>query len=139
MNFTIATRGSKLALYQANFVQALLREKHPDHEWNIRTFTTTGDRILDRPLSDFGGKGVFLKEIEEAMLQDQADLAVHSLKDVPAVETEGLQLAAFLPREDPRDVWVSNQEDLMHLPAAKTVGTSSLRRILQVRLYRSDL
>lgn len=139
MNFTIATRGSKLALYQANFVQALLREKFPEHEWNIRTFTTTGDRILDRPLSDFGGKGVFLKEIEEALLQDQAQLAVHSLKDVPAMETAGLRLAAFLPREDPRDVWVSDQEDLMHLPSGKTVGTSSLRRALQVRLYRNDL
>ena len=139
MKFTIATRGSKLALYQAHFVQSELRTKFPAHEWSIQTFTTTGDRIQDRPLIEFGGKGVFLKEIEEALLSGKADIAVHSLKDVPAIETAGLQLTAFLPREDPRDVWVSRQEDLTQLPPGKVVGTSSLRRSVLIRFYRADL
>src|SRR3989304_7668466 len=139
VKYTIATRASKLALYQAHFVQGLLQAKLPQHEWENRAFTTTGDRILDRPLSEFGGKGVFLKEIEEALLEGNADLAVHSFKDVPGIETSGLQLSAYLAREDPRDVWVSTQDDLRHLPVGKTVGTSSLRRTLQIRLYRSDL
>ena len=139
MKFIIATRGSKLALYQAEYVRKLLQRKFPEHDWQIQTFTTTGDRILDRPLSEFGGKGVFLKEIEEALLKDEADLAVHSLKDVPGIMTPGLTLDAFLPREDPRDVWVSEQEDLQHLPAGKRVGTSSLRRELLIRFFRPDL
>jgi hydroxymethylbilane synthase len=117
----------------------LLQEKFPEHTWEISTFTTTGDRILDRPLSEFGGKGVFLKEIEEALLSGEADVAIHSLKDVPALETAGLHLSAYLSREDPRDVWVSLQEGLLHLKPGKTVGTSSLRRAVQVRFYRSDL
>jgi len=139
MRWIIATRGSQLALYQATFVQNLLREKFPDDQWEIQTFKTTGDKIQNRPLSEFGGKGAFLKEIEEALLEGAAHLAVHSLKDVPAVETPGLRLCAFLPREDPRDVWVSNQEDLMHLAPGKTVGTSSLRRSTLLSFYRPDL
>jgi hydroxymethylbilane synthase len=139
MKFVIATRGSKLAVYQAEYVQKILRRKFPEHHWEIQTFTTTGDQFLDRPLSEFGGKGAFLKEIEEALLKDDADLAVHSLKDVPSIVTPGLTLEAFLPREDPRDVWVSEQEDLQHLPAGKRVGTSSLRRQLLVRFFRPDL
>jgi len=139
MKYTVATRGSKLALYQANFVKDRLSENFPENQWEIRTFTTTGDRILDQPLSGFGGKGVFLKEIEEALLSGDADLAVHSLKDVPGVETPDLQLVAFLLRDDPRDVWISKQDDLMHLLPEKRVGTSSLRRSLLVHFYRTDL
>ncbi len=139
MKYILATRGSKLALYQANFVKDRLSENFPEHAWELRTFTTTGDRILDQPLSDFGGKGVFLKEIEEALLSREADLAIHSLKDVPGVETPGLRLISFLPREDPRDVWISKQDDLMHLLPGKRVGTSSLRRSLLVHFYRTDL
>lgn len=137
--FVIASRGSKLALYQAEFVQKSLGERFPQHRWEIQTFTTTGDRFLDKPLSSFGGKGAFLKEIEEAMLSGKAHLAVHSLKDVPADETPGLQLTAFLEREDPRDVWVSEKEEIGHLPAGSVVGTSSLRRSILVRFYRPDL
>lgn len=139
MKYTIASRGSKLALYQAEHVRDELQSLFPAHEWEIQVITTTGDRFLDGPLSQLGGKGVFLKEIEEALLENRAHLAVHSLKDVPALETRGLQLAAFLPREDPRDVWVSLQNDLHHLPGGKRVGTSSLRRTVLVRFYRSDL
>ena len=139
MKFIIATRGSKLAVYQAELVQKILQRKFPEHNWAIQTFTTTGDQLNDRPLSEFGGKGAFLKEIEEALLRDEADLAVHSLKDVPSLVTPGLTLEAFLPREDPRDVWVSEQEDLQHIPAGKRVGTSSLRREVLVRFFRPDL
>jgi hydroxymethylbilane synthase len=139
MEFILATRGSKLALTQAELVQSVLSLRFPDHHWKIQTIVTTGDRIQDRSLSEFGGKGVFLKEIEEALLRQEAHLAVHSLKDVPALETSGLHLAAFLPREDPRDVWASYQEDLMLLPSGKIVGTSSLRRTLLIKLFRPDL
>ena len=139
MQFVIATRGSQLALTQARFVQNLLSEKFPEHQWKLQSIVTTGDRILDKSLSEFGGKGVFLKEIEEALLDGSAHLAVHSLKDVPGMETDGLSLAAFLPREDPRDVWVSHQEDLMHLSPGKKVGTSSLRRTVLLNFYRPDL
>jgi hydroxymethylbilane synthase len=139
MEFVLASRGSKLALYQAGFVQSLLKSKFPEHEWTIRTIVTTGDRIKDQPLSSFGGKGVFLKEIEEALLNRTADLAVHSLKDVPGAETPGLRLVAFLSREDPRDVWASYQQEFAYLPAGKKVGTSSLRRSVTIKFYRPDL
>ena len=139
MKYHIATRGSKLALFQANHVQSEIRRLFPEHEWELEIVTTTGDKFLDRPLSDFGGKGAFLKEIEEAMLAGRAQLAVHSLKDVPSIETPGLQLSAFLPREDPRDVWVCKREDLFHLPPGSKVGTSSLRRQILLRFFRPDL
>jgi hydroxymethylbilane synthase len=139
MKFTIATRGSNLAVCQSRLVQQQLQQKFPEHEWVLQTFTTTGDRIQDRPLAEFGGNGVFLKEIEEALLSKQADLAIHSLKDVPGIENPDLRLAAFLPREDPRDVSVSLQEDLLHLDADKNVGTSSNRRRVLVQYYRPDL
>ena len=139
MEFVVATRGSKLALYQADFVRNLLTAKFPQHQWKIQAMVTTGDRIQDQPLSNFGGKGVFLKEIEEALLNKNAHLAVHSLKDVPGVETSGLQISAYLPREDPRDVWASFQSEFTHLPAGKTVGTSSVRRTITLKFYRPDL
>ena len=139
MEFILATRGSQLARLQAGLVQTLLSEKFPEHQWKLQTYVTTGDRIQDVSLAAFGGKGVFLKEIEEALLSQKAHIAVHSLKDVPAVETPGLRLSAFLPREDPRDVWASYQADFMHLPAGKKVGTSSLRRTVLLKFYRPDL
>lgn len=139
MKYIIGSRGSKLALHQAQLVQKLLESKYPEHEWRIETFTTTGDRILDKPVFAFGGKGAFLKEIEEALLAGRAQLAVHSLKDVPARETKGLSLSAFLPREDPRDVWVSLKEEMALLPSGSIVGTSSLRRTLLIEFYRPDL
>jgi hydroxymethylbilane synthase len=139
MEYVLATRGSKLAQYQAGYVQSLLTAKFPEHQWKIQTIVTTGDRIQDRSLSTFGGKGVFLKEIEEALLNRTADFAVHSLKDVPGVETAGLRLNAFLTREDPRDVWASYQQEFAHLPAGKRVGTSSLRRTVTLKFYRPDL
>ena len=139
MKYVIATRGSKLALWQAHHVQQLLQARFKDHEWSLQTFTTTGDRFLNKPLSEFGGKGAFLKEIEDAMLKGEAQLAVHSLKDVPAEETRGLQIAVFLKREDPRDVWISRQDQFLYLPKGKTVGTSSLRRQVLIRLYRPDV
>lgn len=139
MHYKIATRGSKLALYQAHFVQSELRRLFPQHGWELEIITTTGDKFLDKPLSAFGGKGAFLKEIEEAMIAGRAQVAVHSLKDVPSIETAELRLSAFLPREDPRDVWVCKGEDLFHLAAGCRVGTSSLRRQIQLRFYRPDL
>ena len=139
MKFVLATRGSQLARFQAGFVRDILAERFAEHEWILETVVTTGDKIQDKRLSDFGGKGVFLKEIEEALLQKRADLAVHSLKDVPGVETPALQLSAFLAREDPRDVWASFQEDFAHLGPGKKVGTSSLRRTVALKFYRPDL
>lgn len=139
MKYIIASRGSKLALWQAKFVQQLLKNRFPEFDWDIQTFSTTGDRFINKPLSEFGGKGAFLKEIEEALLQGNAHLAVHSLKDVPVRETPGLQLSAYLKREDPRDVWVSRQELFPNLLQGRVVGTSSLRRQILVRFYRTDL
>lgn len=139
MKYIIGTRGSKLALCQSALVQKQLQEKFPQHEWELQQFITTGDRILDRPLAEFGGKGVFLKEIEEALLSKEADLAIHSLKDVPGFANPDLRLTAFPPREDPRDVSVSAQDDLLHLDSGKRVGTSSIRRQVLIRFYRPDL
>jgi len=139
MKFIMATRGSKLAVCQSGIVQQLLQEKFPEHKWELQTFTTTGDRIQDRPLAEFGGKGVFLKEIEEALMSGTADLAIHSLKDVPGLENSDLLLVAFLPREDPRDVSVSLHEDLLHLEEGRNVGTSSNRRRVLIQYYRPDL
>ncbi|HEY7159678.1 MAG TPA: hydroxymethylbilane synthase [Acidobacteriota bacterium] len=139
MKYIIASRGSKLALWQAQYVQQLLQIRYRDHEWTIQTFTTTGDRFLNKPLSEFGGKGAFLKEIEDALMKGEAHLAVHSLKDVPAQETKGLQITAFLKREDPRDVWISHQGEFLYFPKGQKVGTSSLRRQVLIRLYRPDV
>src|SRR5207248_6907782 len=111
----------------------------PQNIWEIATFTTTGDKHLERPLAAFGGKGAFLKEIEEALLDGHADLAVHSLKDVPAEETTGLQLAAFLSREDPRDVWISRNGEFREIAAGALIGTSSLRRTSLLLAFRSDM
>lgn len=136
----IATRQSPLALWQANYVADALRARHPGLEVELVTMVTRGDKILDTPLAKIGGKGLFVKELELALLEGRADIAVHSMKDVPMAFPEGLGLAVICPREDPRDAFVSNQyASLDDLPAGAVVGTSSLRRQCQLRRYRPDL
>jgi hydroxymethylbilane synthase len=136
----IATRRSALALWQAEHVAALLRAAHPELEVELLPMSTQGDRILDAPLAKVGGKGLFTKELELAMRDGSADLAVHSCKDVPAELPDDMVLAAFLEREDPRDAFVSNRHrSLAELPPGARVGTSSLRRECQLRARRPDL
>jgi hydroxymethylbilane synthase len=130
----IATRESPLALYQANHVAGLLRKLYPACDVQLLGITTEGDQILDRSLAAIGGKGLFIKELEQAIEDQRADLAVHSLKDVPMDMPEGFALAAILPREDPHDALVSNHYgSLAALPAGAAVGTSSLRREAALR------
>ncbi len=136
----IATRKSPLALWQANFVRDALLARNPSLEIELLTMTTQGDKILDTPLAKVGGKGLFVKELEIGMLEGRADLAVHSMKDVPVEFPDGLGLAAVLPREDPRDVLISNKySSLDELPQGARVGTSSLRRQCQLNACRPDL
>ena len=135
----IATRESRLALWQAEHVQALL-ERQLGWQVELLGMTTQGDQILDRSLSKVGGKGLFVKELETALADGRADLAVHSLKDVPMDLPEGFALACVMEREDPRDAFVSNQfNSLADLPAGAVVGTSSLRRQVLLRALRPDL
>ena len=130
----IASRESRLAMWQALHVQARLRELYPHCEVDILGMTTEGDRVLDRPLNEIGGKGLFTKELEVALLDGRADLAVHSLKDVPMVLPDDFVLAAVMRREDPRDAFVSVRYDSLDaLPAGAVLGTSSLRRAAQIR------
>ena len=130
----IATRESPLALWQAEHVQALLRDRYPEKDVKLLGMTTKGDQILDKTLSKIGGKGLFVKELEVAMQQGAAHLAVHSLKDVPMELPEGFVLAAVSSREDPRDAFVSPRyETLESMPAGSVVGTASLRRELMLR------
>ncbi len=132
-SFRIGTRGSKLALWQANHVASLLADKFPDVQTTIEIIKTTGDAILDAPLSEIGGKGVFVKEIQEALLSDCIDIAVHSMKDLPSVLPQGLEIGAVVKRHDPRDAIVSkNGIPLNKLPAGAKVGTGSLRRSSQL-------
>ncbi|HWK72731.1 MAG TPA: hydroxymethylbilane synthase [Povalibacter sp.] len=136
----IATRQSRLALWQAEHVAARLREAHPDLEVVLVPMTTTGDRVLDRPLAQVGGKGLFIKELEVAIGEDRADIAVHSMKDVPTELPPGMTIAAFLPRADPRDAFVSPRyASFQALPQGARVGTSSLRRQSQLKSARPDL
>ena len=136
----IATRKSALALWQAEHVAALLRAAHPGLAVALVPMSTRGDEILDQPLASIGGKGLFLKELEVAMLEGRAELAVHSLKDVPAELEPGFVLPAILPRADAADAFVSNHyADLAALPHGARVGTSSLRRQAQLRALRPDL
>ena len=136
----IATRKSALALWQAEFVKAKLEAFHPDVSVELVPMSTKGDRILDTPLAKVGGKGLFVKELETAMLEDRADIAVHSMKDVPVDFPEGLVLHTICEREDPRDAFVSNQFNCLNdLPQNSVVGTSSLRRQCQLRELRPDL
>jgi hydroxymethylbilane synthase len=130
----IATRQSVLALWQAEHVRDRLRALYPSCRVELLGLTTLGDRKLEAPLADIGGKGLFIKELEQAMADDRADLAVHSLKDVPMDMPQGFALAAIMLREDPRDAFVSNAHpSLAALPSGSVVGTSSLRREAQLR------
>lgn len=136
---TIATRESRLALWQAEYVRDLLVTRL-GRAVQLLGMTTRGDQILDRSLSKVGGKGLFVKELEVALAQGRAQLAVHSLKDLPMDLPEGFALAAVLEREDPRDAWVSNHyASWRDLPAGAVVGTSSLRRVVQLRALRPEL
>ena len=135
---TIATRESRLALWQAEHVKTLLEQQ--GHTVALLGMTTRGDQILDRSLSKVGGKGLFVKELEMALEAGQADLAVHSLKDVPMELPEGFSLVCVMEREDPRDAWVSSRyASLADLPQGAVVGTSSLRRMALLRALRPDL
>jgi len=136
----IATRESALALWQAEYVKAQLEHFHQDINVVLVPMTTKGDIWLDTPLAKIGGKGLFVKELEVAMLEDRADIAVHSMKDVPVEFPEGLDLEVICPREDPRDAFVSNTyASLSDLPQGAIVGTSSLRRQCQLKAKRPDL
>jgi hydroxymethylbilane synthase len=136
---TIATRGSKLALWQSNHIKNIL-ENHFGIEVELNVIKTTGDKILDTPLAKIGGKGLFTKEIEEAMLKGEAQLSVHSLKDFPIDFPDELKLSAITKREDVRDSLLSEKYDSIDsLPQGAVVGTTSLRRKMQILKYRSDL
>jgi hydroxymethylbilane synthase len=136
----IATRQSRLALWQAEHVAARLREAHPGLVVELVPMTTQGDRIVDRSLAQVGGKGLFIKELEVAICEGRADIAVHSMKDVPSDMPPGMTLAAMLSRADPRDAFVSlRYENFNALPLGARVGTSSLRRQCQLKYARPDL
>ena len=136
----IATRKSALALWQAEYVKAALEKAHPGIQVSLVPMVSRGDKLLDAPLAKIGGKGLFVKELETALLEDQADIAVHSMKDVPMDFPQGLGLFCICEREDPRDAFVSNAyASLEALPAGSVVGTSSLRRQTQLLARRPDL
>jgi hydroxymethylbilane synthase len=142
----IGTRGSKLALWQAEWVRLELQRMSPGLEIELKKIKTTGDKILDVPLAKVGGKGLFVREIEEALLRGDVDIAVHSMKDVPTELPEGLHLGAICKREDPRDALISQISNLKSqiskfkdLPRGATIGTSSLRRSCQLQHLRPDL
>ncbi len=136
----IATRGSKLALWQSEHIKALLEAAHPGLEVTLKVMKTKGDIILDTPLAKIGGKGLFTKELEDAMLRGDAHIAVHSLKDVPTEFPEGLTLGEITKREDVRDALLSEKyADIDALPEGAVVGTTSLRRRMQILAYRPDL
>lgn len=137
---TIATRKSPLAMWQAEHIQARLQAAHPGLQVELLPMTTRGDQLLDSPLSKIGGKGLFVKELEQHLLEGTADIAVHSMKDVPMFFPEGLKLGVICEREDPRDAFVSNHyRSIDELPEGAILGTSSLRRQCQLQRYRPDL
>ena len=139
-SIVIGTRGSRLAIWQAEWVQGKLREAVPDVDVTLRRIKTSGDKILDVPLAKIGGKGLFVKEIEEALLAGEVDVAVHSMKDVPAILPEQLDIVSVPKREDPRDALLSRTGvKLDDLPLGVRIGTSSLRRQAQLCHYRPDL
>jgi len=136
----IATRKSQLALWQAEYVRDVLLQYHPDLNVELVKMTTQGDKILDTPLAKVGGKGLFVKELEAGLLSGDADIAVHSMKDVPVELPEGLHLSVICPREDPRDAFISNDyASFEALPKGARLGTSSLRRQCQLAAQRPDL
>ncbi|MBT3046762.1 MAG: hydroxymethylbilane synthase [Candidatus Thiodiazotropha sp.] len=137
---TIATRKSPLAMWQAEHVAAALKKAHPDLRVELLGMTTQGDKILDTPLAKIGGKGLFIKELEQGLMSKEADIAVHSMKDVPVELPRGLHLPVIMRREDPRDAFVSNRyRHIDELPQGGCVGTSSLRRQCQLAEMRPDL
>ena len=135
-NLTIGSRGSQLALWQAEWVKSELGKRFPNLRLKIKIIKTTGDKILDSPLSKIGDKGLFTKEIEHAMLENEIDLAVHSLKDIPTVLPRGLMIGAITAREDMHDVFIANRNQkyasMSDLPAKATIATGSLRRRSQL-------
>ena len=136
----IATRKSPLALWQAYYVKAQLEKAHPGINVELLKMSTQGDKILDTPLAKIGGKGLFVKELEKSLFDNEADIAVHSMKDVPVELPEGLHLPIICEREDPRDAFVSNKyQSIEELPEGSVVGTSSLRRQCQLKRQRPDL
>lgn len=136
----IATRKSPLALQQAEFIKTRLLQHYPQLKIDLVPMTTEGDIRLDTPLATIGGKGLFVKELEKALLENRADIAVHSMKDVPVYFPDGLMLNTICKRDDARDVFVANHyKNLADLPLGATIGTSSLRRQCQLKAYRSDL
>ncbi|HHG73554.1 MAG TPA: hydroxymethylbilane synthase [Persephonella sp.] len=140
MKIRIGTRKSKLALWQANHIADQLKKHYPDIQVELVKIVTKGDKILDVPLAKVGGKGLFVKEIEEAMLRNEIDIAVHSLKDVPTYFPEGLGLVAITKREDPRDAFLSvKYSSIDEMPEGSVLGTSSLRRKAQITQKRKDL
>lgn len=140
MILRIGTRGSKLALAQSEWVKREVQTRHPEVQVELVKIKTKGDKILDSPLSKIGGKGLFVKEIEDALLKKTVDLAVHSMKDVPAELQEGLKISVYPKREDPRDAFVSRHfRTVNDLPQGASVGTSSLRRSAQLLHMRQDL
>jgi hydroxymethylbilane synthase len=140
MTLKIGTRGSPLALAQSGWVKEKIEARYPDIQISLVKIKTTGDKILDSPLAKIGGKGLFVKEIEQALLRRDVDVAVHSMKDLPADLPEDLQIAVYPEREDPRDAFVSLEyHTLSALPEGSSVGTGSLRRSAQLLHLRSDL
>lgn len=140
MKYIIGTRGSKLALVQADYVRMKLARTYPEHEFEILAIRTTGDRILDQPLHKLGGKGVFVKEIEEGILSHKADIGVHSMKDMPSHPAPGLRFAKPWKREDPRDALILREKSsLEELPAGAVIGTGSRRREFQLKRLRPDV
>ena len=138
--WTIGTRGSKLALKQTDILIGRLRVLYPDHEFVVKTIKTTGDTVWDKPLHQIGGKGLFVKEIEEKLIDGEIDMAVHSVKDLPAELEKGLELAAVLEREDPRDAFISETyEKLSDIKGSARIGTGSLRRKAQLLHFNSSL
>jgi hydroxymethylbilane synthase len=139
-NINIASRKSILALWQSEYIKKQLQKLHPSLQIDIIKSSTKGDVILDTPLALIGGKGLFTKEIEDLMLDNRAQIAVHSLKDMPTTRYDGLVLAAISKREDPKDAFLScKYKDLDDLPQNATIGTTSLRRGMQLKIYRPDL
>ena len=140
LSFKIATRGSQLAIWQAKWVRKMIQENNPGISVELKIFKTSGDKIIDKPLSSIGGKGLFTKELEKALLDGKADLAVHSMKDVTSIIPDGLEISVIAKREYPFDAWISPKfGPIDKFPKGGLVGTSSLRRQSQLKYYRPDL
>lgn len=136
----IATRKSPLAITQAELIKSMILKTHPEFDIQLIPLITSGDKLLGAPLAQIGGKGLFVKELEQALLDNRADIAVHSMKDVPVTIADGLEITAICEREDPRDAFVANQySNLITLPEASIIGTASMRRSCQIKARRPDV